>query len=144
MMLKTHFNWVMQRTVVAFCIFALSALSTAPQVAAQTVVGGGMISCGEWLRLRSAEDKGGSNYRDLAANYQLRAWIDGFLSGANVGSGEAIARDPRKPDFLSSHPDGASLYAFVDNYCRSKPLNLIVQAAEALMKELQSRQRRPN
>jgi hypothetical protein len=64
--------------------------------------------------------------------YQLEAWIDGYLSGFNVAK-------PSGPDVLASHPNGHALNAWVDNYCRSKPLEPIITAVHVLIKELQSR-----
>jgi hypothetical protein len=111
-------------------------MAAASPISAQTIMGAGTVSCGEWLRLRSFENNPGTNFKELASNYQLRAWIDGFLSGINV------ANSGRDADFLASTPDGAAMRAYVDNYCRSKPLGLVADAATALVKELQSRAER--
>jgi hypothetical protein len=113
----------------------LLLLTVGKQIAAQTVMGAGTVSCGEWLRVRSVENSPG-NVTERATRYQLTAWIDGYLSGANVANGGQIA------DFLISTPDGPGMTAFVDNYCRSKPLDPVMLAAQALMRELQSRARR--
>ena len=114
----------------------MEALFTSFPASAQTLMGAGTSSCGEWLRLRNAENNPGTNYRDLATAYQLVAWIDGYLSGVNMANSDL------SPDFLASQPNGSAMKAFVDNYCRSKPLDPIVAAAAALVKELQSRAQR--
>jgi hypothetical protein len=101
------------------------AVAAANETAAQTVLGAGTASCGEWLQFRE-------NVMEKATLYQLEAWIDGFLSGtsrANAG----------RPDFLASKPSTVAMYAWVDNYCRSKPLDHITVAVEALIRELRSR-----
>jgi hypothetical protein len=85
--------------------------------------GAGTVSCAEWSRFRTTGDKPNS--------FQVEAWIDGYLSGSNVF-------DPGA-DFLQSQPKSIALYAWVDNYCGSRPLDQIVQAASALRRELQSR-----
>jgi hypothetical protein len=99
---------------------------------AQTVYGAGTVSCGEWSRLRSFEGREGNHNREVASSYQARAWIDGFMSGIKVEKNDG-------PDFLASTPLGAAHYAWVDNYCRENPLDLMVTAAHALVKELRSR-----
>jgi hypothetical protein len=114
---------------------ALIALTGRQQVASQTIMGAGTVSCGEWLRVRSAENSPG-NITERATRYQLTAWIDGYLSGTNIANAGRIA------DFLASGLDGNAESAFVDNYCRSKPLDALVNAVQALMKELQLRARR--
>jgi hypothetical protein len=123
----------------AVMLAALMLFQVQQQVTAQTFIGAGTISCGEFLRLRSVESSPGSNFRDLASAYQIKAWLDGFLSGYNVGATDV---NPSTADILISRPDGAALYAFVDNYCKSTPLDPVVSAASALVKELRSRARR--
>jgi hypothetical protein len=85
--------------------------------------GAGTVSCAEWVRFRTTGDKPNS--------YQVEAWIDGYLSGSNVYDSGA--------DFLITQPKAVALYAWIDNYCGSKPLDQIVQAAGALRTELQAR-----
>ena len=58
------------------------------------VMGAGMISCGEWLQFRSAQTSDG-NVQQVSAALQAEAWIDGFLSGFNIGK-------PPGPDLLQS------------------------------------------
>jgi hypothetical protein len=94
-------------------------------VSGQTFMGAGVVSCGEWLNIRST---GGNQ----ANAFQASAWIDGFLSGVNAGI-------PGNSDFLASKPSSIALYAWVDNYCRSHPLDPLRTAALALANELQSR-----
>lgn len=109
--------------------FAIAALMTSGALAREGIMyGAGTISCGEWQQHRS------SGYK--ANSYQAQAWVDGFLSGINTaGDG---------PDFLAPKPDAVAFYAWIDNYCREKPLDALIQAAFALKKELASRARRAN
>jgi hypothetical protein len=112
---------------------AAIAIATAGQTFAQLILGAGRISCGEWLQFRSILNAPpGENLKEKATLFQLHAWIDGFLSGTNVANISG-------PDFLASKPSGIAMYAWVDNYCRSRPLDHIADAAEALIKELRSR-----
>jgi hypothetical protein len=111
------------------------AIITVSPVSAQTIIGAGVISCGEWLRVRSFES-GPKNTKEVSSSYQLQAWIHGYLSGidlANVSGIDFLGRD------IASRPSQAASNAWVDNYCRSKPLDLIVDAVDALITELRSR-----
>ena len=99
---------------------------------AQTVTGAGTILCGEWTQVRSFEGRDGNHNKEMSGSYQLRAWIDGYVSGANVGKKDG-------PDFMVSTPPGAAYYAWVDNYCGANPLDYLAIAAHALVDELQSR-----
>jgi hypothetical protein len=92
-----------------------------------TGYGAGTISCGEWQQHRVSGYKSNS--------YQAQAWIDGFLSGLNMTADSG-------PDFLVPKPDPVAYYAWIDNYCREKPLDPLAQAALALKKELAARARR--
>jgi hypothetical protein len=88
--------------------------------AGRALYGAGTLTCGEWQRHRSTENKG--------ATLQLQAWIDGFLSG----SGEEI-------DFIAPKATEVAYYAWIDNYCRQNPLNMVAEAAVALKNELIAR-----
>jgi hypothetical protein len=98
---------------------------------AQTIMGAGTASCGEWLRFRSFDGQSG-HLGERAQLYQLHAWVDGFISGTNIAKGV-------QPDILSSKPSGPAMYAVVDNYCRANPLDNVASGAIALANELQSR-----
>lgn len=118
----------------SFRVVVLAAgvlLAANPVTMAQTIAGAGTISCGEWLRFRSFEDQSGHE-GDRAKLFQLQAWVDGFVSGVNFARGG-------NPDILLSQPSFSALYAVVDNYCRTKPLDWVSSAAIALANELQAR-----
>jgi hypothetical protein len=104
-------------------LFIFIALSSDAIAQFKAYYGAGKVSCAEWVQFRTTGDKPNS--------YQVEAWIDGYLSGYNVYDSGA--------DFLLSQPKSIALYAWIDNYCGSKPLDQIVQAASALRTELQSR-----
>jgi hypothetical protein len=86
------------------------------------IMGAGTISCAEWQQYRSYEQNGNEQYQVNA--YQAQALIDGFLSGYNT----AIVG----PDILASGLGGRASYAWIDNYCRSKPLDLLINATWTL------------
>ena len=106
-------------------------LATAQLTAAQTIMGAGTTSCGDWTRLRAFDGQQG-HPMELAQLYQLHAWVDGFISGVNLAK-------HGQPDILLSKPGSAAMYAVVDNYCRSKPLDNVTSGAIALENELHSR-----
>jgi hypothetical protein len=117
---------------VLFSAAIVIAMAASAPVSAQTIMGAGSVSCAEWVRIRSVENLP-QNTQELSSGFQLKAWMDGYLSGFNVGKLSG-------PDFLlDTRPTGPAMSAFVDNYCRANPLGVIVEAAHALLKELQSR-----
>ena len=110
---------------------ALSALVLRLLVASQSAraadenrmaYGAGMVTCAEWQKYRATGDK--------PATLQLQAWLDGFLSGFNMGS---------DIDFISPKPTSVAYYAWIDNYCAQNPLNHVATAAVALKNELTAR-----
>jgi hypothetical protein len=90
-----------------------------------TVYGAGRVTCGEWQQQRSSGNK--------IKLFQLEAWVDGFLSAYNVASDGT--------DFIATKQDdpGIAYYAWIDNYCRQNPLNMVAEAAVALKNELIAR-----
>jgi hypothetical protein len=76
-------------------------------------------SSGVWTQARQSRN----------AN-QLAQWISGYLSGLNM--------ETDYPDALLG-TDYNGLMAWIDNYCRSNPLDKIVIAASRLFDELRSR-----
>lgn len=77
-------------------------------------------SCGEWVAQRKKADS-------LAlAN---GAWLIGYLSGLTVASGR---------DSLEGS-DNATLFAWMDAYCRSHPLKDAAAGGRALLEEAQAK-----
>jgi len=89
------------------------------------IYGTGMVTCAEWQQYRATRNK--------AANAQLEAWIDGFLSGYNT----AI----EGTDFIAPKPESVAYYAWIDNYCSQNPLNKLALAVTALKNELMAQAR---
>ena len=74
-------------------------------------------SCGEWVVHREKSDT-------LALSNT--SWLLGYLSGLAVSSGK---------DYLSA-TDNASIYKWMDNYCRANPLRDVSNGGNALAAEL--------
>jgi hypothetical protein len=101
-------------------------------IAAQTIKGSGNDNCGEWLKYRQRLASQRFTDRDVLLLNMEQSWIDGFVSG--IAAFKSV-------DLLESHP-GEGMYVFVDNYCRSNPLDRILSATIALVGELGAQARR--
>ena len=106
-------------------LFGLAVVG-ANVASAQNIFGAGTITCDDWLEFRNEQPKNHER--------QAQAWIDGFVSAANLSR-------PNGPDILASrHADGVDwIYAWIDDYCKAKPKDRLVAAAFALVKDLQSK-----
>ena len=81
-------------------------------------------SCGEWIVHREKSDT-------LALGNA--SWLLGYLSGLAIGSGK---------DFLSG-TDNATIYKWMDNYCRNNPLRYLNNGGNALAAELAGKKGAP-
>jgi hypothetical protein len=113
---------------VALAVAALSIQASAQPMGSKLVFGQGMNSCGGWTQARQS--------RSASAGLSAQ-WVAGYLSGLNV---ESTSLDPRDDPLLGTDFDG--LMAWIDNYCRSHPLESIAIAADKLMDELRERVQR--
>ena len=109
----------MMRAVLLVAIAVVSA----SDASAKKFKGAGAATCGEWLEYRKS---------DNLHQFQMRSWIDGYISGYNVAN-------PFHSDFLASMPRSTDIHLWIDNNSRSKPLDSLAVATGALIKELQSR-----
>jgi hypothetical protein len=57
-----------------------------------------------------------------------KGWVLGFVSGANVYADN--------PEIFSRQLDAPAIYAWIDNYCRSNPLESVYAASISLVREL--------
>ena len=121
-----------RKAIQAIAVIGFSAL-TSP-IDAQTIKGSGNDNCGDWIKYRQSVSGQQATSREVMLLSMEQSWIDGFVSGINAtkayGSG----------DLLGSRP-GEGMYAWVDNYCRSKPLDSILDASIALVSALRSQLR---
>ena len=79
-------------------------------------LGAASMSCGDWTAARR-ENK--------PRSWAAEQWVLGFLSGVGY-AGNQYGLDPL------TGVDDQGVWAWVDNYCRDHPLDLLVIAAEAL------------
>jgi hypothetical protein len=82
---------------------------------------GGGDSCGAWTEGRE---------HDSQRSQLMKMWLLGFISGANI--------NPERPEIFRD-VDPPAIWVWVDNYCRAHPLELVTEAAVALVEELLSR-----
>jgi hypothetical protein len=113
------FRSLMLSAVMLICVDGL-ALAQGRLVFGQGV----STSCGSWTQARQTR----------SPNIGLSAqWVAGYLSGLNA--------ENTGPDPLAG-TDFDGLMAWIDNYCRANPLQLVASAADQLMAELRSRAKR--
>jgi hypothetical protein len=92
-----------------------------------TVLGFGNKSCGSWIEARRSSN---------ATANSFEGWVAGFLSGSNsvIASNPALGIDILEK--VSAQSDAQGLWAWIDNYCQTHPLNSVATAADALGGEL--------
>jgi len=107
----------------ALCLLATTCMFMSSTHAADSFLqGAGTVSCGKYLEGRA--------WQSAQVNNMFEQWLHGYLSGLNV------TRAFRNPAELRKLPDGASILAFIDKFCREAPLKDVWQGAETLMLEL--------
>ena len=62
----------------------------------------------------------------------FEGWVGGFLTGSNF----VLSNSPPNIDIFARATDAQGLWAWVDNYCQSHPLESVATAADALGGEL--------
>jgi len=107
------------RFIVALMLYLVPATANAGNVD-RPIIGVGNQPCDLWLTAPSEK-----------ALFVLKSWVQGFLSATNQFSDQ---------DFLKQ-TNATAIYAWVDNYCRQNPDNLLGTATEALIAELSKRAR---
>ena len=108
----------------AGCVFLTSGLIAAAAPLEGEVQARQAPSCGEWIAHREKSDT-------LALGNA--SWLLGYLSGLSISAGK---------DFLSG-TDNASLYKWMDNYCRTNPLRDVSGGGSALAAELTKKKGSP-
>ena len=110
----------LNNVAVALTIFTATACHAQGSKEA-ALVGVGTGSCGQYLQLRAAQNP--------QFNDSLEGWISGFVSGMNHAR-FSITRN------LKLLPDGPSMLAYVDKFCRENPLKTVFNGSDALFAEL--------
>jgi hypothetical protein len=117
---------VIARTAGAAAVAAL--LAAAPTVVTAAgyaeTLGQGTISCRQWLQDR--QETGGQKW--VIAVHE--AWVLGFISGMNSGVLDTLGFD--KLSHAGEGTDSEDIFAWIDNYCRERPLDHLAGAALAL------------
>ena len=107
-------------------IAAILLLLTCAETVAQNTIYGygyGNSSCGAWLEARRQNNP---------ASVGMRNWVLGFLTAYNLyGS-------PGRGDVLHG-TDAEGAWAWLDKHCRDNPTESLFNAAERLIKHLESR-----
>jgi hypothetical protein len=112
----------------ALVVAAIMLVAASLEASAQSriIFGEAGTTCGTWTQARQTK----SRKAGLSAQ-----WVAGYLSGSNVQAGDNY------PDALVG-TDFDGLMAWVDNYCRANPHDLVGTAALKLFDELKSRAQR--
>ena len=85
-----------------------------------TFIGLAETSCGRWTEVRAN-----------GQSVPMQLWALGYVSGANAFTTEG-------GDFVKG-TDAPAIYGWLDNRCRSQPLELFAKAVAALVNELKAR-----
>jgi hypothetical protein len=99
--------------------FVLALALCAPPIAAQVVVRGAP-SCGLWV-----QESGKKSIFEMG----FKGWLVGYLSGMASMSNDNILQGV----------DNDSIFLWMENYCRTHPLEDVSDGGEALFNELKSR-----
>ena len=76
----------------------------------------------------------------LSPSSEHKAWVLGFLSGANLMlEGKTPSGKPSNP--LGQLKSAEQVYLWMDNYCKSNPLENVTAGALALLIELRKEER---
>ena len=109
-------------------VMIVMLLVGAQSSAAQTPpMGAGTQSCGHWVKTRASTDD-----LDIVGEGMMTAWVQGFVSGVWL-----VERMSGTPSF--SIPDADTIRGWLDNRCDERPLEQLVMAGTALVKQLKAR-----
>ena len=106
----TDYRRLMRIVLACLVVGSLIGGRVQAQATGYSAAGLGGLSCGSWTVARRDE---------IASPHQQ--WVLGFLSGL----GSAGPRDPLQG------MDAQGVWAWIDNYCQSHPIDRLTKAAEA-------------
>ena len=103
--------------------FAIAAvvLALSTNAYGRGIIGDGGQSCGAWTEERA---------RDSRSSEYMKVWVLGYVSGVNMHMGDNY------PNIIGGGVDASAIWAWIDNYCRAHPLEIIQGAAIKLVEEL--------
>jgi hypothetical protein len=90
-----------------------------------SIRGPGAASCGAWVQGRSGQDS-----ESISRRFDRESWIMGYITAFNVFV--------ERGDIVQS-TDPPGIFAWIDSYCSTHPLQSVADAAFALVAELRSR-----
>jgi hypothetical protein len=111
------------KKAVAMAILSFTVSTAYAENFMTPTLGAGNKSCGSWTQAR----RGGTEFAD-------QTWIAGFLTGAGWVSIQKFNVDPLGETIANRDDQG--LWAWLDNYCLTHPLDSIAGASAALENEL--------
>ena len=111
----------MKLVLAALLLMAGASVPVSAQQQPWAFVGFGDSSCGSWV-----------DAREKQTSMFMEVWALGFISGANAFRGQDEKDAVRGTDVKG-------LYGWIDNYCRSQPLELFANAVNHLAMELKMR-----
>src|SRR6266851_1348233 len=126
------------RPNILFVVFIASLLSARAAVAGEggvfTVFGDGQRSCGEYIEATEAEKKLRPPTAQPEAVYSrdfqsFADFTDGYFSGAN-------SKDVAQYRLLAEGTDHAGRMAWLENYCRTHPIDAFIKALSGLRQYL--------
>ena len=91
-------------------------------------IGSGTDACGSWTANAREYVPGHPVTHGSIAHKEHAQWVVGFLSGVGYTGGDKDL-DPL------NNVDAAGVWAWVDDYCRAHPIQTLITAATAFIKE---------
>lgn len=117
----------MKKCYVAALMVVMLPIGAQSSAAQTPPMGAGTQSCGHWVKTRaSAEDV------DIVGEGMMTAWVQGFVSGLWL-----VEQMGGNPSFRI--PDAGAIQGWLDNRCEERPLEQLVMAGTALVKQLKAR-----
>jgi hypothetical protein len=110
---------IFRALIVLTVLFAMGAT----EADAYQSIGAGGYSCGSWSAHRREYSPGGRPTAGTQASMEGMSWVVGFLSGIGF-----IGQNGANP---LNGVDANGVWAWIDNYCTSHPIESIAQAAAA-------------
>lgn len=113
---------VPQAILIAIALLASQVCALADTV---MILGHGNESCGTWL-----QNRGSQSYAEAAQLSWVLGYVTAFNNYAEHQSGN-----------ISAGTDSDGLFSWIDAYCRANPLDTLLRASGALIRELERRGR---
>lgn len=117
--ISLQIRWILSspKALVAITLMTSAGVASA-QSSGFAVSGAGTASCGQYLESRS----------DDSLSHMHVTWAQGFLSGLNVAEYTTV-----KSPFVVL-PDGPTISAYLDKFCREHPLESPMMGALAMFR----------